>query len=818
MIRFKNGLVFGVWFLSVFVHAQTKTGFIKGSIMDASNNPLAAASISLLKAKDSSLIKTFITDKSGKFEFVNIQPEKYLILVTSAGYREAYSKSIEVSAENTSIHLEPISLMIKLKDLKEVTVVSRKPVIEQKIDRTIINVEASVTNTGSSALEVLEKSPGVQVDKDGNISLKGKQGVIILLDGRPSYLNGPELFNMLKGMQASQLEQIEIMTNPPAKYDAAGNSGVINIKTKKNKAKGFNGSMTAGFGQGVYFKNNESLSLNYRRGKMNLFSNYSFGRYNNFQELSIYRRYSNADKTTRAIFEQTSLMRSSRINNNLKLGMDYSLDKKTILGIVISGFYNPESEYGNNISYLKDPASKVDSIVQATSSSKEVWKNGSVNLNIRHQYDSAGRELTADVDVIKYNSTNDQHFVNTTFTPVWSKKYDEQLRGDLPIHITIYSGKIDYTHPFKKGARVELGWKSSYVVTDSRANYFEPVNGNWETDYNRTNYFKYKENINAAYINFNKQLTKKLGVQTGLRFENTNYKGYQYGNIQRPDSSFNNTYNGIFPTVYFSYAAGKNNQFGFSFGRRIDRPAYQDLNPFLFFLDKYTYGQGNPYLKPQYSNNIELSHIFKGFLTTTLNYSSTKNMFMETFDQEGEYATIVRSGNIGKRENAGIAISAQIPIANWLTSNLYTNYNYTKFSGPLHGEILKVEAGNLAFNMNNQFRFNKIWSAEISGWYRTKGIEGQIEIKPMGALSAGVSKQVLKGKASVKLHVRDIFYTQIPKGQINFKSTEAQFINKRDSRVANITFIYRFGKPVTGNGQRKKGSASDEQNRVKTGE
>jgi hypothetical protein len=759
-----------------------------------------------------------VSNKSGEYSFDNLLSEQYLVLATSVGFGRTYSKPIKISSGNISVQVDPIILNPVSKDLKQVTVVSRKPMIEQKIDRTVINVEAAVTNTGSSALEVLEKSPGVQVDKDGNISLKGKQGVIILLDGRPSYLSGPELANMLKGMQASQLDQIEIMTNPPAKFDASGNSGVINIKTKKNKAKGFNGSITAGFGQGVYSKTNESLSLNYRKGKVNLFSNYSLGYSENFQELTIYRRYKNADESTRAVFEQVSLMHNNRMNNNLKIGMDYYLNKKTTFGIVLSGFYNPENEKGNNVSYLKDPYLKVDSIVQATSSAKEIWKNGSVNLNVRHQYDSTGKELTADVDYIQYTSSNNQHFINSTLTPTWTKKYDEQLRGNLPINIQIYSGKVDYTHPLKKGAKIELGWKSSYVITDSKANYFEPENGNWEIDYKRTNFFEYKENINAAYINFNKQLTKKFGVQTGLRFENTNYSGYQYGNIQKPDSSFDNTYNGIFPTVYFSYSADKKNQFGLSFGRRIDRPAYQDLNPFLFFLDKYTYGQGNPYLKPQYSNNIELSHIFKGILTTTLNYSTTKNMFMETFDQEGDYATIVRRGNIGRRENAGISVSAQIPVAKWLTSMVYTNYNYNKFSGDLHGELLDIAASNLVFNLNNQFRFSKGWSAEVSGWYRTKGIEGQIQIQPMGQLSLGVSKQVLAGKGSIRIHVRDIFYTQMPKGQINFKTTEATFMNKRDSRVANVTFTYRFGKPLNGNGQRKKGSASDEQNRVKAGE
>ena len=804
--------------LGTITQAQTKPGKVHGTVNDAAKSAVGSATISLLKAKDSSLVKMSVSDKDGKFAFENVGEGKYLIAITAVGHAKTWSNHFELSDAVPAIQLETVSLKLQSKELKEVTVVSRKPLIEQKIDRTIVNVDAAITNVGSSALEVLEKSPGVQVDKDGNISLKGKQGVIIMLDGRPSYLSGPELSNMLKGMQASQLEQIEIMTNPSAKFDAAGNSGVINIKTKKNKAKGFNGSITAGVGQGVYFKTNESLSMNYRKGKVNFFSNYSFARSNNFQELDIYRRYIHNDKTTRAIFEQNSFMRSSRTNNNLKLGMDYFVNKKTTLGVVLSGFYNPESEHGNNISYLKNANSIVDSIVQATSSSKELWKNGSINLNLRHQFDSTGREITTDADYIHYNSTNDQYFVNTTLTPNWSKKYDEQLRGDLPIDINIYSAKVDYTHPLKKDAKLELGWKSSYVITDSRANYFEPINGNWEIDYKRTNFFEYKENVNAAYINFNKQLTKKLGMQAGLRYENTNYKGYQYGNPVKGDSSFNNSYDGWFPTVYLSYAANKTNQFGISFGRRIDRPAYQDLNPFLFFLDKYTYGQGNPYLKPQYSNNIEVSHIFKGMLTTTLNYGVTKDLFTETFTQEGEYATLVQRGNIGRRQNAGIAVSAQIPVAKWLNTMLYTNYNYSKFNGDIHGEYIEVEATNLMINLNNQFRFNKGWSAELSGWYRTKGVEGQIQIKPLGQLSAGVSKQVLKGKGSVKLHVRDMFYTQRPKGQINFKSTEASFQNSRDSRVANITFTYRFGKPINGNGQRKKGSASDEQNRVKAGE
>ncbi|WP_315814510.1 TonB-dependent receptor domain-containing protein [Paraflavitalea speifideaquila] len=800
--------------------AQQKTGKVAGTVGGTDKAAIQAATVTLLKAKDSSVVKMSVSDQAGKFEFAQVPDGKYLLLVSAVGHVKKYTPAFEVAG--AAVEVAAVALAGESKDLKAVTITASRPMIEQKIDRTVLNVEASVTNVGANALEVLEKAPGVQVDKDGNISLKGKQGVIVMMDGRPSYLSGAELANLLKGVQASQLDQIEIMTNPPAKYDAAGNSGIINIKTKKNKIRGFNGNATVGVGQGVYFKTNESISLNYRDGKMNLFSSYSFGYNENFQQLDIFRRYKNADKTTNAIFEQKAFMKRLNRNNNLKLGMDYYLTQKTTLGVVLSGSYNPQTNDNDNTSYLKNPQGQVDSIITADSYIKEAWKNASVNLNMRHQFDSTGRELTVDLDYIRYDATNVQDFVNSTYNPSWVKRYDELLKGDLPLSINIYSAKADYTHPLKNNAKLEMGVKTSYVNTENKANYFEFVAAQWQPDYTKTNFFNYKENINAAYVSLNKQLTKKWGVQAGLRFENTNLKGLQFGNPTKKDSAFDRSYNSLFPTVYFSYNANKDNQFGLSYGRRIDRPSYEDLNPFMFFIDKFTYGAGNPFLKPQYSDNFEVTHIFKGFLTTTLNYSVTKDLFNETFSQEelpnGDigYATIVRQGNIGRRENAGAAVSVQVPVAKWLTVMVYSNYNYIKYSGVLNGEKLSIEAGNLMLNMNNQFKFNKGWSGELSGWYRSKGPDGQILLDAFGQLSAGIAKQVLKGKGTVKLNVRDIFYTQQPQGNINFQSTEAKFKNWRDSRVVNLTLTYRFGKPLkNGNGQRKKGGAGEEQNRVK---
>jgi hypothetical protein len=804
--------------VSFIGRAQNNTAIKLHGKIGATNQPaLSAATITLLKAKDSSVVKVSVSDQEGQYSFDNPRQGRYLVVVSAVGYEKQYSAPFTVSPDSTNMELTTLVLTPRGNNLKAVTVSARKPLVEQKIDRMVVNVDAFISNTGANALEALEKSPGIQVDKDGNISLKGKQNVIVLIDGRPAYLSGADLANMLKGMQASQLEQIEIMTNPPAKYDAAGNAGIINIKTKKNKIKGFNGNISAGAGQGVYFKTNESISLNYRDGKVNLFSSYSFNRNNNFQELEIFRRYKDDNETTNAIFEQVAFMKKRNMSNNLKMGMDYFVTNKTTLGIVVSGFYNPESSINSNTSYLENANYAVDSIATASSKIKGTWKNASVNLNMRHQFDSTGRELTADLDYIVYDNTNNQHFINTTFEPNWIKRYEEQLQGILPVTVNIYSAKMDYTHPLKKNGRIEAGWKTSYVETVNKADYYQLYNNEWMTDYEKTNHFDYNENLNAAYVSLNKQLTKKWGLQSGLRFENTNYKGHQYGNPQKGDSTFKRSYNSWFPTVYISYGADKNNQFGLSYGRRIDRPGYQSLNPFMFFIDKYTYEAGNPYLKPQYSNNFELTHIYKGWLTTTLNYSRTKDLFNETFDQSG-YATIVRRGNIGRRENAGVAVNAQITVTKWLTSMVYTNYNYTKYSGKLYGEDLKVEAGTLQISLNNQMNFKKGWGAELSGWYRTKGVEGQILLQPMGQMAAGVSKQVLKGKGTVKVNVRDILYTQIPHGEINFKDTEARFRNSRDTRVANVTFTYRFGKPIkSANGQRKKGGASDEQNRVNTG-
>ncbi len=818
-INIMTRILLTVFLTSFSLSLFAQSGRISGEVGDQGHKPIEAATVSLLQGKDSSSVRQTVSDKSGKFIFDNIAEGKYLISITSVGHNPRFSPVFEISATQPNLTLQPLTLDASSSNLQEVSVVGKKPFIEQKADRMVVNVDASPSNAGSTALDVLERAPGVTLDKDDNISLKGKQGVTVMIDNKPTYLNAAQLASYLKSLPASAIDQIELMTNPSAKYDAAGNSGIINIKTKKNKAKGFNGSVNLTHTQGVYPKPSGNINLNYRNGKTNFFLNGGYSRWEGFQHLDISRTYLDAGpgKVVNSIFTQGTEMHFVNPAMNLKFGMDYYLSNKTTLGFVVSGFQNKENNNSSSNIFLKDPHGNIDSMVNSPSTTHNTWKNGSVNLNYRHQYDSTGRELTADLDYVHYSSGSDQYFDNITTYPNSNNSSETILTGNLPARINIYTFKTDYTHPVSKDVKIEAGLKSSYVNTDNTANYYNVIHGASEVDTTKTNHFLYRENINAGYLNFNKQY-KKWSIQAGLRLENTNYSGHQLGNGSQlnRDSSFSRSYFSLFPTAYISYAASEKNQFSLNYGRRIDRPAYQDLNPFLFFLDQYTYQAGNPYLQPQFSQNVELSHTYAGFLSTTVNYSYTKDFFSQTFEQSG-HATIVRNGNIGNRKNAGIAVSAQLHVTKWWMSILYSNVNYTKFNGYLYGEPVNVDATTLLLNVNNQFTLGHGWSGELSGWYRTKGVEGQLIIYSFGEANAAISKKIMGEKGSIKLGVRDFLYTMKPHGYINFQQTEATFRNFHDSRQVSVTFGYRFGKPIKAPSRRTAGGAGEEQSRVKTG-
>ena len=806
--------------------AQTN-GKISGSIIDGGDQKIIdAATISLLKAQDSILVKISLTDKQGNFAFENVKNGNYLIMASSIGHRKVYSSPVAVT-EGSNASVGTLKLLAQTTTLQTVAVESKKPFIERKLDRTIVNVDASITSAGSTALEVLEKSPGISVDKDGNISLKGKQGVVIYLDGRPSYLSGPDLANMLRNMTASQLDQIEIMTNPPAKYDAAGNAGVINIKTKKNKLFGYNGSITSGFTQGKFARFNEAVSYNYRNNKINIFSNFNYNRNRRGEELYIVRNFREAStKNIKSIFDQKSIMENERDFYSAKIGADYSFSKKTTLGAVLNGYYNPGQWKSSTNTFIYDPNYVLTKQTSAFTQNNEKWRNFSSNVNFRTVLDTTGQELTADLDYIQYKSTNTQPLTSSYFDNMGHQTSPSDiLIGNLPSNIKIYSGKMDYTLPLKKGAKFEAGIKSSYVKTDNNAAYDSVKVGYSVLDSGRSNHFIYNENINAAYVNYSRPLSKKWSAQFGLRLENTtangNSKGYTFNTAQNKfgytETKFNRSYTQLFPTVYLQYSANEKNQFVINYGRRIERPNYEDMNPFVHFLDRYTFEQGNPNLSPQFAHNIELSHTYRGFLTTTLNYTSTTDIIQMVLEQnELNNETFIKKANIASSKQFGLAISANKSITKWWSYNVYANVFNNHFKGVVNNEPISIGITSFMVQMQHQFKFNKGWNAEVSGFYRSKGLEGVIYIQPIKQFNAGVSKQILKNKGSLRLSVRDIFAGGVFKGSSKYGTVDAQFRDVNDSRAGSLTFTYRFNKGKLKAGSNKRnGGASDEQNRVK---
>jgi hypothetical protein len=774
--------------------------------------PAEGATVSLLRAKDAATIKLSVVNKEGLFLFENIADGKYLVSVTAVGYKKAMSKPFEVTPEQQSIAVPEMALAPASKDLTDVTVVAKRPLIENKIDRTVVNVDASITNIGTSALEVLEKSPGVTVDTDGNISLKGKENVLIMVDGRPTQLSGADLANLLRNLNSNQLDQIEILTNPPARFDAAGNAGVINIKTKKIITAGVNGSASVTYTQGRYAKTAESFNYNYREGKLNVFTNLSHNYQKRYVTLNIDRNIYNSNTgALQNVFAQENHRIMTGNSSSAKVGVDFFATKKTTFGAVVNLNVRPTSTINPTTTRISNASKSLQGVTTAMLDSEGDWKSFNTNLNFRHLLDTKGKELTADIDYVKYGSTNEQFMVNSYADAVGNKlSKSDTLRGHLPQDLQLYSARIDYLRPLKKGARFEAGIKSGVVRTDNNAAYDSIQFGRVVYDYNRSNHFVYEENINAVYTNLSTPLSKKISAQLGLRLENTKSEGKQ----KTTGENFDRDYTQLFPTAYFQYKANDKNNFGANFGRRVNRPGYQALNPFVRFIDRYIYQTGNPNLKPAVSNNVELSHSWKNKITTTINYTYTKDIISQVVEQRGEESYNMLQ-NVSSLSQIGLSINTNTPITKWWTSNININVFNNNFNGVVTNAPVNLSGTAFMMNGSQQFQVNKTLAAEITGMYRNGGLEGLTRVKWLAVMGAGLRQKVLKNKGTLSLSVRDIFHSQILRGSSQYGNVDFKIRQISETQTAAIGFSYNFskGKKITPV-KRTAGSANEEQGRI----
>jgi outer membrane receptor protein involved in Fe transport len=805
----------GLCFASTFVNAQTLSGRITGKILDENGRSVEGATVSLICVTDSVIVKYEPAAADGGFHFEMIKAGAYHIRISSTGKLPYKSERIEIDAQHQMVRLPVIVMHADTKALQEVMVISKKHFLEQKIDRTVVNVDAQISNAGTTALEVLEKSPGVNVSENGAISLHGKAGVTIYIDDKPTYLSGSDLQNYLRSMPSSMLSQIELMTNPPAKYDAAGTGGIINIKTKKTKLTGFNLGMNLSLRQSRYTETNNSMDFNYRKDKINVFGTLAYTVRNSFNDVDINRQYFyNAGQPSGA-FRQNSYIRRQGDGYKATLGMDIFTSEQTTLGVLLTGLVRSPGNRNNSQGQLYNATYQADSSIVSQNNEQGKFKNGTANLNYKHTFKKDGPEITANLDYLAFATDNNQVFLNQNYNAAGILSSADQLNGNLPAAIHIYAAKVDYSQPVAKDWKLEAGAKSSYTSTDNQADYVNIVGGNATADYDKTNHFLYKEDINAGYLNLNKDF-KRLSIQAGLRLENTNSRGHQLGNVQKPDSAFNRNYTSLFPTLYLLYKLDTlgDHQLKLTYGRRIERPYYQDLNPFISPLDKYTYYTGNPYLLPSYSKNYELGYIYKDRITVTLSYMDIGNRVTETIDiRNGYYYD--RPGNIGNTKIYDLNVDAGFDPTSWFSLQLsgdvwQIRQNSDFYTGTLANHSLSFSGQALL-----QFKLKKGWTLQTDGKYQGKQTDAQFLIAARGRWNAAVSK-VLSPKATLKFSISDLLYTNINKGTIgSLYQTSASFRTLTDSRAALLTLSMRFGKSVAGQRKHNQTGAGEENDRVK---
>ena len=666
-------------------------------------------------------------------------------------------------------------------------------------------------------MDVLERSPGVTVDRDDIISLRGRNGVTIMIDGKPTPMSGAELSNYLKGMSASGIDRIDIITNPSAKYDAAGNSGIIDIRLKKDQRLGTNGTFNVSYGKGYYPKANTGATFNYRNKKVNMFGSINYASRKGLNHLYLDRNfYENGIYNGGDL--KDNFARSPSTGITPKIGMDFFPSKRTIFGFTVNSNFGHYRRRSDNSSVVFDPQSMPVSTFNSLATNNDHNNNFVANINYKHTFDSTGKELTADADYGEYNSksltTNltGYHKTDGSFL-----QPDYGLNGDQKGKLTLKTAKADYVNPLKKGAKFEAGIKTSFVSADNDAKFYDVSSGTAVSDVNKTNHFIYRENNNAAYLNYSK-VFKKFDLQLGLRTEQTNINTEQrIGNVK-----YDSSYIKLFPSAFFNYKLREDQTFGISVSRRIDRPSYSQLNPFLFLIDPTTYNTGAPGLLPQFTWSYELSYTLKQ-MNFALGYSHSVNdqnvaiaKFRDVFPSipSADNVTVQIPVNLASSENYSFTASVPFKIRPWwnMINNLSTFYQ--KYNGSLGSTKLNSGKPTINLKVNNSFSFKKGWGAELNGSYDGSGQYGFMVTRPQGAVGAGVQKQILKNKGTLRVNITDIFRTNNPGGLITYNNYVEKWHAVRETRVGTIAFSYRFGNNKVQAARRRTTASEEERQRA----
>jgi iron complex outermembrane recepter protein len=697
----------------------------------------------------------------------------------------------------------------KIQKLNEVVVKSKKPFVEIQVDKTVLNVQSDIVASGGTLFEVLQRAPGVSITNDETINLSGKAGVNVLIDGRPIQLSGKDLANYLKSTPGSVIDKVEIIMNPSAKYDAQGNAGIINIRLKKNIAKGTNGNISSTYTQAVHPNVNFSANINHRQVKSNWFANIAARKSRQNTDGAINRFvYSNGIAKT---FENSTVDQDASKNIGFQSGSDFYLNKKNTLGFIIKGNEYRSKLFTPGITLIKTNNS-TDSSLNTLNDNNE--RNSRYNYNLNYKYeDTSGTEFNIDADYTSFKN-NSNGLVTTDLLNNQFAKYGYTANDqDVMTGIKIYSIRADVIRQLKKiNAKIEAGLKFNTVQTTNDLKAFTWMVNQFKADTGRTNKFDYTETMYAAYTSFNKKI-KKWEYQIGLRAEQSVIKGKSIG-LKKIVSNYPETaYFNFFPTTFIRYTVNDKNSVGVSYGRRINRPVFQDLNPFDYIYDNYSRERGNPYLLPEFSNNVEFTYSYRGALNIGLGYSHTKNSFQSISTQKGE-VTEETDYNIGEEGRVYLNLNLGMPIAKWWDSYFNLSPFYKEFRGQIPAGKLDNSTWGMNWYSSHNFSLPKKWKAQISSWGNVATREAMSKTAWLGSVNAGTSKLILKDRLDIRFAVTDIFNTQRWRQEVDFGNVHFNYNRKWESRNIRIQFTWKLGKTNFRSRERELG-AQAEINRIK---
>jgi len=788
--------------------AQQPSATVIGTLIDEKGDPLPFANVVLLEMPSEALVTAVISDEAGHFTLQTNVIKEVSLSISTLGFSPFRSKPFLLEA-GLEKDFGKIQLTDEMSALDEVTVNAAKPNVLVQADKTIVNVAGTVMAEGNTVLDVVGRSPGVFVDADGNISLNGRSGVIVLIDERQTYMSASDLANFLRAMPADNILSIEVISNPPAKYDAEGAAGVINLVLKKNNFNGTNGNIHIGNQYNGLHTPSAGATLNVKRNKWTSNASLNYNEWGRFIDLDILRRFQLENGLSE--FDQEARLKLLRNNLFFSGGTDYQINDKHSLGINLQASAQKGTEDGNSLTNISNPVNTDRNFLNARNDSDSDNYRIFGNLHYIVNLDTLGTKLTADLDYTQMDANslgmlNNRYWLNENTEEGTS----DRIRTGNEMLYTIYTAKADFTRPLGEGKELEAGLKGSWVNSDNRLDISKSVEeGAFNPDPN-SNHFIYKEQVLAAYTSYKGAISEQLNFQAGLRAEYADIEGNSVSSSQVNSQEYLN----LFPSLYLQHQVNENYQIVYNVNRRITRPHYRQLNPYVFYIDPLTTEEGNPQLRPQYANNVEMNHIIKNAYQVSLSYSQTENAFGQIMVQDDETRkTRIQMQNLDRTQNLSLRAILPVEFASWYSTSNMLQFNGNTFQSQLGDELLDEKQFSFMARTQHNINLPKGFRLELIGIYRSPFRDGQLKINAMSWVDAGITKTLYDDKLSLTVNGTDIFRTMKFKGNIDFHRIDTDVQQYNSMQGVRFTLRWKFAQGEQFKVSQRSGS-TEERNRL----